>query len=910
MRRSVLVALLGSASFVALAGGAAAQQAGTGSVTEVVVTAPRQEVVARRKQEDAIVLLNIQSAETIAKYPDYNAAEALGRIPGLSLSSDTGEGRFVNIRGIDANLNGATYGGVVLLNTFPAGTAASGSGRAVEFDTIPTGAIDGIIVYKTLSPDREAEGLGGQIELTPRGAKNITRPFVEGDLGWGYESLHDHTGPFTGSLAAGVRFGFNNGKLVVAGDGQDVPPSSGWISNPTPFSFVITGSRKDDRRGVDDIEPSYANDAVQPFVPGTATSPAIPASVTADNVLGEVDFRRYDYNRRRFGYGGAFEFKPNDDHSYFARLDVAGYKETVHKNHFYARIDGNPTPLAGAPAGTFVDTFVPEHFEDHSEETHRNTIFVLGGQDRFNKLELDYRAGYSRATYVENFYKEALWYGPGYTNRRSPSVNNPNPNEPYVVYNNANPHDYSFIFYNDASLTSLYNSTNASQYVNPRLRQYFEADTDEEYSYAINAKYPVDWIGEKGQVKFGLGARLRDKAVTDFGAQSQPLANLSSFAPSTGAGNDYYFGRYPNGPFVPQGAVDPLFTAPLTPSLGRDFSDGENVYAGYAMYTVNFGKLGVLAGARVEQTDATYGNFLTVTDAAGNATTSFINHKRSYTNIFPSVQLKYEVRPNLLVRATYSTGIARPGFSQAGGNAGVDFTTSPRPQYSTGNPNLKPTTGNNFDLDVEYYLPSGGIVQLGVFDKEFDNYIFRHARVNIVDPIFQGQAGDFITYANESAYARGVELAYHQKFSFLPGDLRGFGADANVTIVDSRFLEYDATQSGKGLNEYGSLPGTSHATWNVAAFYELNGLNARLSAEYVGKSLFGLQGDKQLDTIQTARLTMDFASSYDLTRNLTLYFNAKNLLDTPLRYNDGSNNRPQQIEYYAQTYEAGVRFKF
>ncbi|GAC1586303.1 MAG: hypothetical protein NVS3B5_20460 [Sphingomicrobium sp.] len=178
--------------------------------------------------------MNIQSAESIKKYPDYNAAEALARVPGLSLSSDTGEGRFINIRGIDANLNGATYGGVVLLNTFPAGTAASGSGRAVEFDTIPTGAIDGIVVYKTLSPDREAEGLGVQIDLTPRSSKNISKPFFEGELGVGYEPLHHHGGPYTASFATGARFG--------------------------AISFVVTGSRKDDQRGVDDTEPSYAND--------------------------------------------------------------------------------------------------------------------------------------------------------------------------------------------------------------------------------------------------------------------------------------------------------------------------------------------------------------------------------------------------------------------------------------------------------------------------------------------------------------------------------------------------------------------------------------------------------------------------------------------------------------------------
>src|ERR1700733_14856562 len=199
--RRVFVALLSTASTLVLAGTAAAADASgsdqsTTAGDSVIVPAPRKEDKALVRQLQAPNLINVQAAETIEKYPDFNAAEALGRIPGVSLSSDTGEGRFVNIRGVDANLNGATYGGVVLLNTNAGGTAAGGGGRAVEFDTIPTGAIDGIVVTKTRLPDQEGEGLGGTIELTPRSAANITKPFLEGDIGWGFEPLHDHTGPF------------------------------------------------------------------------------------------------------------------------------------------------------------------------------------------------------------------------------------------------------------------------------------------------------------------------------------------------------------------------------------------------------------------------------------------------------------------------------------------------------------------------------------------------------------------------------------------------------------------------------------------------------------------------------------------------------------------------------------------
>src|SRR6202789_2699257 len=194
------------------------------AVTGVVVTAaPRQETAARAVEQAAPNVVRVQAADTILKYPDFNAAEALGRMPDISLSSDTGEGRFVQIRGIDANLDGATYGGVPLLNTNPGGTAAGGGGRAVEFDTIPTGAIDGIVVTLTGLPDHEAEGLGGTIELSPRTAANIAKPFFDPTLGAGYEPLHKHGGPYDTEGALGARFGFGDHGLIVQ-DGRELAP--------------------------------------------------------------------------------------------------------------------------------------------------------------------------------------------------------------------------------------------------------------------------------------------------------------------------------------------------------------------------------------------------------------------------------------------------------------------------------------------------------------------------------------------------------------------------------------------------------------------------------------------------------------------------------------------------------------
>ena len=861
--------LLGSGALL-MAAGAHAQT--STSVGEVVVTAPRQEVVARKVQFEAPNLVNVQSAETILKYPDFNAAEALGRIPGVSISTDTGEGRFVNIRGIDGNLAGATFGGVPMLNTFPGGTYFGGGGRAVEYDTIPTGAIDGLVVYKTPLPDHEAEGLGGSVDLTPRTAATIMKPFFEGAAGWGYEPMHGHAGPLQLEAAVGARFGFGGSGLHLEGEGGDEPVGAGFFSNPTPFSLVLTASRRTDRRGFDDIEEDY-NDP------------------TVDRSYADIQLRRYDYHRRRFGYGGEFDFRPNDDHTWFLRANVAGYTESVKKNRLtYDDLSGTPDPAH--PTGFATTTDISLSSTDE-QETHRNQVYVIGGADHFGGAVLDYRASYSRATYDQSKNYGAKFKGPqGLAFSYDNSANNgdfPQLNvDPSIV---DDPARYS-------TISKVGDST--------------EFDRDQEYAYAVNLQVPVHVFGEDS-VKVGGEVRLRDK-ISEPRSFTIGLASPFSLAgASSPAITNFYGGRYSNGPNVDIDAVRAAALSGTSVEDDGDFTSGftahEDIYAGYGQYEAKLGKLGIMAGVRVEATRATYGGW---SDDNAAQAFAFVARNETYTNAFPTVQLRYELQPNMLLRATYSTGIGRPGFLQNTASTSSNHDPSD-PQISQGNPNLKATTGQNFDLAFEYYLPMGGILQLGAFDKQFANYIVtEHQRLPYAgaDPAFQGQIVGYTTYANRSgAYARGLEAAWHQQFLWLPDFWSGFGVDANVTLVDSRVLEYDAATSASGADEYGLLPGTSRLTWNAAGFYEKYGVQLRLAAEYVSKELFSLGGSKAQDSIQDSRLTLDFTSSYQVRPGWQVYFNVKNLLNTPLRFYVYQPSFPIQREFYDQTFEAGIRIK-
>lgn len=149
------------------------------------------------------------------------------------------------------------------------------------------------------------------------------------------------------------------------------------------------------------------------------------------------------------------------------------------------------------------------------------------------------------------------------------------------------------------------------------------------------------------------------------------------------------------------------------------------------------------------------------------------------------------------------------------------------------------------------------------------------------------------------AHARGVEADGSYKFTALPGLLSGFGVDANGTYVDSAA----AIRAGEKI----ALPGTFKYTANVALFYELGPVKLRAAGQYESAVLFGVGGSRATDVFQDKRLTLDFNGSYDVSRRVSFYVNAKNLTNAPLRFYEGTSNRPIQREYYDLTLEGGVK---
>lgn len=847
--RFISARLLATASVAAiLLGGTAYADpaASPGNVETVIVTGSRVQASDIKRQ--APVVLDIAPLDQIRSLPDSNAAEALQRLPGISMESDSGEGRFINIRGMDADLNGTTFDGVRMTASNP--SSPQSGARAVAFDAFPAGILGGVEVIKSLTPEMDAEGLGGVVNIQPRTVPADQDHILDASLGGGIETLR-HYPVYKGDITAGERF--DEGKITAI------------------FSYGYEW----DSRGIDDIEEDYIND---PTTVPAGTSPRLTAKAF-DN----VQYRWYKYQRTRQGFGGGITFSPDSVTNIYLRGFHAGYVEIAHKHEFVIANLADDITSVDNTTGDFSSSGVSSHYADiNTKEELGNDLIELGGNTVIaDTLKMDARISWTEG-------KDRFPYG---VNMK---FYNQTPFD--IVYNNTNPNRPVYQAQGGINLADPALYTKAKGSNGP------SNNNDTEYGGVLNLSLPVDLIGDNGIFAFGGSVRERSRHAQQYANDLQPVSqNLSDYV--SGADVIYYNGEYDIGP---QPIFSKLLEVPRSP-LEADPStferDNENVFAGYAQYSASFGKLDMIGGLRIEQTDGTYRANAFTTDSMGNTVMTPSVEKHSYTNYFPDLSFKYTVDDALQLRLAYSTAIARPGFNQITAARSIDLQNA-APQISQGNSDLKPTVGHSVDLYASYFLPDNGVVSGGLFYKAFDDYIIPTEDKNAMNvPGYVGTPVDLTSFSNVgSAHAQGIELAYNQQFTFLPGPLGGLGFDGNLTYIESR------GQIRPG--EQHALPQTSPFNYNAALFYSYGPVYLKLAASYVSTNLWAVGGDDSTDLYSQPRFRLDFGSTYDVMDNVQLYFDVKNITNTHLEFTQTrSKDFPVQNEFYDTDYLFGLRVK-
>lgn len=830
-------------------------------VDAVVVSAPRPVTPSLNEAQHAAPnLINTITAEDARKLPDISVAESVRRLPGVSLQTEVGEGRYVNIRGIDADLNGVSFDGVRV----PPSNVSSpfGGGRGVALDVIPMGLIEAVTVTKSNLPEQDAEALGGAISLLPKVFPRGAERFFEARIGTGYEELRSTTIKDF-SLAGGIRFGGSS----------NTTQTTGLIAD-RPFSLMLSGSYYEDRRGIDDNEPTFLDDGIH--------SPLAYAS-------SEQSF--YKNHRKRHSIGGELSWQPDRNNQYFLRAFDAGYTETVLKNRINITPDGNPV-LAN---GQFTDGLTANGFNKtlrEEKEKVGTTVITFGGKNTWDDEGLDYRIGFTRGAFNKLYdYNSTFNFTPAdgtitYDNRGRG-------NTPRFTVNGTDYTDPA-----NYALSGFQNSTQAIR--------------DRETTAMLNYSTKVRWTGTEDELfKTGVSMRRRhrDTRAQPFSYEGVPALPLTAF--SSGGNVNFYDGAYNNGPQITPGVLqntlaglqtisdDDALNATLQSQTAR-----EDVRAVYGQYQMKSGRLGIVGGVRVESTRANYAGYSQGVDANGSVFVTPANAARSYTNFFPSVQMRYALSPQDNVRASFSSTIARPGFNQITPSVVVNPSEN---TVTQGNPGLKPILARSLDLAFEHHVEDEATYSVGIFNKNLSDYIASSV-TNQSFPntgLYAGFVGNarVISYQNVAhAYSRGIELNVEKKLKGLPAPFDGLGLGFNYTYVDSRF----EIRPG----QFSSLPSTSRHTANADISYERGGLTMQLAGYYVSRNLIAIGGNGTPDVFSDSRFSLDFGSTYALDKQASLYFNVKNLTNTPLKFSEGTTDRTVQRELYGRTIQVGATVHF
>jgi TonB-dependent receptor len=854
---------------------------------------------AQKLEKLAPNVISVLPQSQIQKNPDVNIADAFARIPGVSLVSDSGEGQFIDIRGLDADLNGTTFDGIHL--TANDQGSPSGNERAPDLGVFPSGIVGGVEVVKSLTPDMDAEGLGGSANILPIALPADGGPLANITAAAGAETLRP-TGIFQGNIQLGDSFAI---------------PGMRSFPNDKPFSVLFGYSYYSDRRGIDDFEEDYD--------PATTTAGGNQAD------LDDLQYRYYQEHRVRQGLYGEVDFNPTPQTGFFFRALDSGFSNYIEKDRLeFADTDA---PNASGPDGvigsdgdfTDISGVKPSARYTYSKYTVQTDLLELGGHTVFdNALNVNGTLSYTQGSNVE-----PIDYVAEYTGKKISGFN----------YNVTNPEyrSYSINGGVDAANPDLYSLSAGNLNNNPQYA------FDQEWAAALNASFANTLLGGTGVAKFGGQVRLRAEGDLQYNLTNPNDGPTLAASDGNGSEFHYYNGMFTLPPFPNYGELlgqTPLVGATSNPNdpndpTGTAYGDyqadlssfqhnSEKVYAAYGQETLELGKVELLAGLRVEDTNGTYGAYEqtdTGTQSAENGD-EIIDYtpntnKQDYINLFPSAQFKYTFSPQFQMRATYSTGIARPGFQQVSAATSTVVGGAPNGDNSetVGNPDLKPTTGNSFDLTAEYYGEHDSNFSGGLFYKTFDNYIF--TTLTNTNVFYQGvlTPTQVTSYQNLSgAYAEGLELNAHQRFFMLPAPLDGLGIDGNITFVNS-----SGHADGTQYKAY-QLPETSPITYNATLFYENGPLYADVSVNYVSRSLFAVvnpaasgftdTNPRDTDNFTSARTTVDANVEYNLTPRVTLFAQARNITNTPLEFTQSASSQyPIQREFYDMDYLGGVRLR-
>lgn len=820
-----------------------------------------------KKNNNAI--MEVIAADAIGKLPDRNAAEAVQRVQGVAVARYHGEADQATVRGTPFAWTSALMNG----NRLPSANVLGN--RSFVLDVVPSELIQYVQVSKAITPDMDADAIGGSINFITRTAPAKKTLSVSGAGGY---NTFSHNGTYNGSIVYGDRF-FKN-KLGV----------------------LLSGAIWDRQWGADSFDATYNTSA---------------ANAYQRKSINTVLLKRYMGTRRTIGLNGGLEYKFDADNKVYFR------------GMFNKFDDIRPV------YESYVD-YTNVRYQYNFRYSHYQTELYgmeLGGEHSLTtKLNIDWAVSDYTAKYFLNtpptndvkglpiatFRQKIL---SGFNNLSSDGKRYWGFDSPNGV--GGEYEDYSSDVKDPNEVMSP-NKLLLSQLVISKL------DNNERDKIArLNLKYEIN-----SDISFKIGAKYRNKErISNYGynavyapstANLLSLSQLSTTNPPKGTDflngmNGNYNSYIMNPPTKDQ--LFQMFSADFLQQNGfKDFSNAasnatsvytgeESVFAAYAMAEIKASeKFKIVGGFRNESTRLTLnGTKSTISGTPASTELSASVIESNYNAFLPMLHLRYNFTPQASVRFAYTKSFIRPNFGDMSPGSSIDNTSSPN-RITRGNPDLQPTFSHNFDLMGEYYFSNIGIISGGVFYKKISDIVFSDTSMLNV-----GGTDYMVTQSKnlQDSNLYGFEAGINKRFDFLPGFWNGFGVEFNYTYIDSK-VEVPRMVAGVQQYDKTSLPNQAKNLFNAILYYENSKVMIRLAGNFRGKSVESINQNLGPDFYiwSDKNFTIDFSASYDISKKVKLFVELNNLSNESLRQYMGDNKkRITSQEWYGGRGQMGVRWQ-
>lgn len=811
---------------------------------EVLVTAQALgQAKAINQQLNMESIANVVSADRIQELPDVNAAEAVARLPGVSIQRSGGEGQKVVIRGLEPKFNAITVNGVRL-------PANAGNDRSVDLSMVSPELLDGIEVFKSPLPDMDAEAVGGTVNLKLRKAPKERAFLVRGLAG--YNDLNNYFGDYKGVLQYSQRFFKNKLGVVAQGNverfnrGGDIT-SLNWDQGETNMETGQTAILGRSLRLEDQSEQRRRNNA----------------SLSLD----------YDAGKSSFGFFGLYSNTSRDRFILQNR-----YQPGAGIQYRGRGIDSDLTLFMGTLTGVHNVGKLVVDWVASSSRSNTDTPYDFELQVRDDQQSFD--SGLNFTGNPLTFLEAA----------------NPDPNGAYLFDN-----------INNASQTLEDNSEFALNFKLPfefskKLSGYIKAGgryrtIDRERDFLSTGENFYHLGGEVTR----RAAEAFDGELAFLEANPQ-LIGLSNFVVS---GQEIDFENQDGQPVDFDVVLDADLIRNWyeqqrdvlrvnRATRVNNFEVTETVTAGYLMAKFNVGKkLSVTPGVRYEYSDNEY------TAARSSIADAFIGVEgffeetfsaQTYGEILPHLHLKYEPNNWLDARFSYAATLARPDYSFITPRARINDNSL---VITAGNPDLRHMRVENYDLSLTAYKGGLGLFSVGVFYKDVQN-IFIPQTLQLVDGLaeergFPEQNGyqleSFSNFPQSEVY--GFEFDLQTNLNFLPAPFNGLVFNANYARLFSEtttffltsqafffpFPRVEFTENERRV----SMPSQVPNILNLSLGYDIKDFSARISGIFQGTTATVYSQNKDFDRFTRSFWRWDMSFKQKVGDRISLFLNINNI---------------------------------